>query len=338
MQPKTFSQNPSEAEFRALAEFNKRLQLESHPDDPLRSLEAHMAMFKAGQVLKDQRLEHHTLTQADQIIALLSCQIEMRPFNRHLMRADIRVLPEYRRQGLAKQLLSQLLKVAKEYDRTIILGAGHDRAPAGKAFAQRLGAKAASQVCENRLELNKVAHVETWLEEAKEKSKDFYLEFCEGSYPEKELEPICRLIESMNDAPIDDLALDPFRVTPEMVRNFESYFETRGLKRWVYFVRHRESHDFAGFSVVFFDRFNPKVLIQDDTSVISQYRGHALGRYLKAAMLDKVRRERPEIKTISTHNAVSNRYMLAINHAMGFKPYLTIDLWQLERAQLETYL
>ena len=56
--------------------------------------------------------------------------------------------------------------------------------------------------------------------------------------------------------------------------------------------------------------------------MLPKYRGHGLGKWLKAAMLEKVLAERPAVKFVRTGNADENVPMLKINHALGFKPYV----------------
>ena len=55
-------------------------------------------------------------------------------------------------------------------------------------------------------------------------------------------------------------------------------------------------------------------------------------------MLEKVRRERPGVRTVRTDNAQSNPVMLRINEEMGFKPLKTWNIWQVDLAQAQTYL
>jgi len=74
------------------------------------------------------------------------------------------------------------------------------------------------------------------------------------------------------------------------------------------------------------------------TGVFPQYRNHGLGRWLKAAMLDKVLKERPQVLFVRTGNADSNAAMLKINTELGFKPYRAECLWQVEVQKVMEYL
>jgi len=55
-------------------------------------------------------------------------------------------------------------------------------------------------------------------------------------------------------------------------------------------------------------------------------------------MLERVLRDRPEAKFVRTGNADSNAAMLGINQALGFKPYLSHCVWQLETEKVAAYL
>ena len=79
-------------------------------------------------------------------------------------------------------------------------------------------------------------------------------------------------------------------------------------------------------------------MYQGATAVHKDHRGHAIGRWLKATTLQRVRAERPSTKYIRTFNADSNDPMLTINNAMGFKPFLAACRWVIDRADAETWL
>ncbi|HEY3248436.1 MAG TPA: N-acetyltransferase, partial [bacterium] len=82
----------------------------------------------------------------------------------------------------------------------------------------------------------------------------------------------------------------------------------------------------------------PEIVHQRGTGVLPQYQNLGLGRWLKAAMLEKILRERPQVRRVRTGNADSNAPMLKINRELGFRPYVSNSIWQVELPQVEAYL
>ena len=83
----------------------------------------------------------------------------------------------------------------------------------------------------------------------------------------------------------------------------------------------------------------PKETLQQlDTGVFPEYRARGLECWLKAAPLDKVLREHPEIEFVRTGNADSNAAMLKINAEFGFKPCRSEVVWQVDVEQAQKYL
>jgi GNAT superfamily N-acetyltransferase len=76
------------------------------------------------------------------------------------------------------------------------------------------------------------------------------------------------------------------------------------------------------------------VVSQWGTAVDRDHRGHGLGRWMKGTMLDRVLRERPQARRVATTNATTNRWMLAINHELGFRAVSTWTHWQIETAKV----
>jgi len=74
------------------------------------------------------------------------------------------------------------------------------------------------------------------------------------------------------------------------------------------------------------------------TGVVPAFRGRKIGLWLKAAMLEKILRELPEVRSIRTGNADSNAAMLAINQELGFRPHFATAAWQGETDTVLAYL
>ncbi|MEE9601209.1 MAG: N-acetyltransferase, partial [Thermoplasmata archaeon] len=63
-----------------------------------------------------------------------------------------------------------------------------------------------------------------------------------------------------------------------------------------------------------------------------------LGKWLKAAMLLRVREKFPQIQVVVTDNATSNAAMLSINERLGFRPHKEGVWAQITLEALEDYL
>ena len=60
------------------------------------------------------------------------------------------------------------------------------------------------------------------------------------------------------------------------------------------------------------------------------HRGHGLGLWLKAAMVRRLPAEHPAFTEVETDNAEDNVHMLAVNRALGFRPYRRTREFQLD--------
>jgi GNAT superfamily N-acetyltransferase len=250
------------------------------------------------------------------------------------------VHPDYRRQGLAKRLLQPLVTAARQEKRRLLAAGTNDRVPAGAAFMQRLGARAGLVSHTNQLVLAELNHdlLRRWLERGQQQADDFALGLWEGPFPEAELDAIVQLHHVMNTAPRDDLEMEDFHITAQQLREWEQNDVATRTERWVIYVREKATDQLAGFTAVYWSPNRSHLLFQGDTGVFPQYRNRGLGRWLKAVMLEKVLRERPEVKFVRTGNADSNAAMLKINHELGFKPLIAECYWQVEREKVEAYL
>jgi len=90
----------------------------------------------------------------------------------------------------------------------------------------------------------------------------------------------------------------------------------------------------SGITDVVWAPYRPTIIHQRFTGVQPVARGRGLGKWVKAAMLLHVRELYPDTQWIVTDNAGSNAPMLAINRAIGFKPYRNGSEYQMTREQL----
>ena len=127
-----------------------------------------------------------------------------------------------------------------------------------------------------------------------------------------------------------DLEANDHHFSVEQLRERERWMEAQGNDPWCLFARHLDSGTLVGLTDVWWNPNQPDTVLQGDTGVHPDHRGHALGKWLKAAMLERILVERPNAVDIRTRNADSNDAMLGINHALGFRPFVANTTWQVE--------
>ena len=252
----------------------------------------------------------------------------------------LNVHPAHRRRGLGSRLLSELVALAGEQGRTRLIGGTNERVPAGAAFASAIGAEAKLADHMNHLPLEDVDRdmLERWVAEGPVRAADYELVSFDGAVPEEMLEAFVELVHVMNTAPRDDLQLEDFKMTPQQLREMEQRSAAAGLEPWTLVARHRPSGELAGFHDVNWNPAQPKVVWVGATGVNPEHRGHALGKWLKAAMTLRVLDERPDVTEIRTGNADSNDAMLAINRQMGYRPMIAHTAWEVPVAEVEKRL
>jgi GNAT superfamily N-acetyltransferase len=332
--------NSSEQEYVAINVFANRLRAEQLPDDPPIPIDEMVQGWK--NMPSFQYIPTWVVWSADgsQIIARAHVSWLDVPENRHLVDWRIMVLPEYRQQGWAKRLLPFIAETTRGEDRHTMFTSTDERVPAGAVFMERLGAGAGLAFHTNQLnivELNRDL-LREWQERVQERAAGFELGYWDSAYPEEDIQAVSDLMQVMNTAPRGTLNVEDERFTPEQLRQIEKSIFARGNQRRAAYVREKATGKFAGFTQVMWNSNRPQILQQMETGVFPEYRNHGLGRWLKAAMLDKVLREHPEIILVRTGNADSNAAMLKINNELGFKPYISTTVWQVEINQVEKYL
>ena len=333
-------QTATEVEFAALNRFLNQIQAEQWPDDPPRLLEETIRGFQSIPPFISLHLWAIWREKADEIVALARFETWQADHNQDLADFSIEVLPEMRRQGLAKQLLQLIAEAAQKNNRRRLI-TGSDSGLAGsEAFLHRLGAKMSLVESINQLDLTDLNRdlLTDWQQRAQKRAGDFELQLWEGPYPEEDMEAMIKMREVMNTAPLDDLEVEDIKWTPQQLREIEATLAERKTERWTLVVRHQETGEIGGYTDVFWRPDRPHILDQGDTGVFPKFRQRGLGRWLKAAMLEKILRDRPQANYIRTGNAASNAAMLRINHELGFKLYKSWHVWQLELDQVLTYL
>ncbi|MDX2007741.1 MAG: GNAT family N-acetyltransferase [Meiothermus sp.] len=332
--------NASQSDYTAFNEFANRMRAERLPNDPPRSLEETIQQAQNIPPVVELRVWVVDHPQGQGIVASGDVQLFRLEQNRHVAPVSLEVLPEFRQRGLATRLLREILEVVELESRTLMLASSSDRVPVGEAFMLGLGAEKALETHTNQLELEGLdrSMVAQWIARSQERAVDFELQFWDGPYPEDQLEAIATLMDVMNTAPRGSMQVEDFKMTPQLLRQIEQMTFATGSQRWTLAAREKASGRFAGFTEMTWNPKRGQILYQGGTGVFPEFRNFGLGRWLKAAMLDKVTRELPEARFVRTGNADSNAPMLKINYELGFKPYIAEAQWQIETAKVRSYL
>ena len=328
----------TDEEFVELNALGNRIRAERSPDDPPLPVD----VTRAEMLNHPPDIVAAYITARDSdgaVVGRVATGIATEGENIHLCHMGIDVLPEHRRRGIGSRLLAELVAFAEANDRSVLLAHTTARVPAGAAFLERIGGRVVVEGNVNQLMLSELDRdqLARWIA-AGEATPDYALEWLDGPVPEERLEEMAGVFELMNDQPFDDADINDEHFTADRVREYNKAMVAQGGERWIALVRHVPSGHAAGFTETMWHPANPARLGQGGTAVDPKHRGHRLGKWLKAAMIERVLRERPEVRFIRTGNANSNAPMLAINDQLGFRSYDASAMWQVDVAAARAYV
>ena len=255
------------------------------------------------------------------------------PENAHLRWTDVTVGAGHRRRGVGRALFRRLVAaVDGQRDDLTFVGNASDRIPAGEGFARAIGATPGLAMKTNQLAISDVdvPQVREW---AAISPAGYRLERIDGTVPDQLMSAYLQAANGMNDAPRGDIAFGDWKLTEKQVRDREDWFRKAGIQWWLIVAVHDETGEGAGFTEVTYDPTVAHAVYQQGTATTPAHRGHRIGMWMKAAMLERVLRERPAARFIWTGNANTNAQMLGINTQLGFKVAWSQILWQVPLAE-----
>lgn len=329
--------NAQPREYAALCEFWNAIQAERLPDDPPTTREEREGWWRNPP--EHRRVSTWAAWDEDRVVAAADAEFEDLPENRHLAFVHVAVLAERRRRGLARELLRLAVEVPRRAGRSLVIGGTSSRIPAGEALMERLGAERGLHMRVSQLELDRLDRglLRRWIDGAPARGGGFTVGFWDAEFPEERLEAIARLMEVMNTAPRGTLQVEDERVTAEQVRQWETAIRATGLRRVMAYALAPDGR-LAGFTTTGWHASRPERLDQWGTGVWPEFRGQGLGRWLKAAMLERALADYPGLRRVRTGNAFVNRSMLSINDELGFEDFYSSTDWQVPTERILEYV
>jgi mycothiol synthase len=310
----------------AMNELVVEIDRETLPDDPPRPAEEYIAWIRGSAPYEHKRM--WLIREGGRAIAMAELEWEEKKENPERAGVWVAVTASERRKGLAKELLKPAVETAKELGRTQLYTWLNGGGSAHEEFARHMGARFSMNDYHNRLFIEELDRslLDEWIARATERASDYTLEFWHGATKAGDLEQFALVMDSMNAAPRPEEWEDE-KYTPEQVRGFEERWLAAGFELWRFVARHKPTGEIAGYTGMFPNPWRPEFADQGDTGVLKKHQNKGLGRWLKAAMLVKLLDDRPKTRWVDTGNATTNKPMLAINNALGFRPVETWATW-----------
>jgi GNAT superfamily N-acetyltransferase len=256
----------------------------------------------------------------------------------NLDQADLMLVvhPARRRHGLGRALLEHAAARAAENGRSV-LNSGTRHGTGGEAFARSVGAEPGLVDVQRVMDIRAMGddRLAQLLQTAEQAAAGYSLVWWTGLVPEEFLEQTAGLFAALNDAPHDahvaPAVWDAQRVR-ERVNALRPHY---GLRTYAVAARHDASGELAALTEVAVDPADPGWAHQMLTGVIRAHRGHRLGLLVKIAMAERLRATEPTVERLQTWNAESNRYMIAVNEALGYTILgQPANWWRLEVAAM----
>ncbi|MGO4599258.1 GNAT family N-acetyltransferase [Terrabacter sp. 2RAF25] len=246
------------------------------------------------------------------------------------------VLPDHRRRGIGDALLRDGEAIAREHGRGTLMSEtewAEGGADVAEGFAGRHGyavgqtmLRSVMALPADRDALARVAAVDD----------DYVVETFVDAMPEEWLEDRAVLQQRMStDAPTDDLALEEEEWDADRLRETHARTLASGRRIIESAARHVPSGRLVAFTTIGVSAGTPDLGYQQDTLVLEEHRGHALGLRLKAVNALRLMDELPDVTAVRTWNAASNEHMLAVNRRLGYAVDGYSREWQKQTASDE---
>jgi len=253
---------------------------------------------------------------------------------------SVEVLPAFRRRGIGAALYDALLGLAVAEGKTVLQGEAPQKVSDGPALESPTGFgsvprdSASTRFALARgFSLEQVARMSRldlpFTPPPMPLAPDYHLESWSGRTPVAHLPAIALLRTRMQtDAPFAGLEPDDNPWTPSRVSEEDDALESSPRVTLTTLAVHTASGSAAGFTELTVPPELRRPVMQGDTIVLKEHRGHRLGMILKLANLAFLSSSAPGHPSVTTFNAEENRPMLSVNEEIGFVAWGYEGVWK----------
>jgi GNAT superfamily N-acetyltransferase len=236
------------------------------------------------------------------------------------------VAPELRRRGIGSAILSELVSLCRNDNRTdLIIETAYDverqEDHPYRRFAEKHGFVLANREIRRVLELPvEESLLDSLAAEAAERHPGYRIETYDGPIPDALVPSLCHARNQLGvDAPTGLMEFEPETLTPDLLRHREETLRRQG-RTMISTLAIHGADEVVGYNDLVIPSGDVPNVYQWGTLVLRAHRGHRLGLAVKVRGLRELqRRIGPERTRVETCNAEQNSWMVGINERLGFR-------------------
>ncbi|SNS76761.1 Protein N-acetyltransferase, RimJ/RimL family [Geodermatophilus saharensis] len=320
---------PDDERFAAWCAVWAASQRAARPGEAPRPASDHVALARRLTTPGGSRTGTHRVAVVDgEVVGALRMLLPVRD-NASVAFLDVAVHPAARRRGVGTALLEEGVRLAAAAGRSSLVAEVDEPGPgtAGRAFALARGWTCDLQETRRDLLLPVDEERLSALEaEAAAASAGYEVVTWRDRTPEALLADRALLSRRMStDAPSGDVPVAEEDWDAARVREQEDVDRARG--RTVLSAGALRNGRLVAFTDLHVSLAQPERANQGGTLVLGEHRGHRLGARVKTAVLRELAATLPAVRRISTYNSDTNRPMVAVNEALGFRRAGGLSTW-----------
>ncbi len=281
-------------------------------------------------------------------VGCLKVEINMYDGNRDFLYLELNVVKEFRMKGIAKKLLKFLIHNIPYNFTTFEFHIRADLDPKLELFLLSIGSELVYTARRSATNLKKfnVAEISNKAKELQIKASQNGFSFIfikNGSFgldiPFSFDDFVDLVGQIKNSIPREDRENNQIVLTSEKLKEKYEKYSPHIQEYYTWIAYDSFTKKPIAFTESQYNINKPDIISQEETGVLSEYRGHKLGLTLKYKMLEYLLKSKKTKNAIywSTSNAQSNKYMIAINNELNFYENAIFKVFYLKRQKVIDY-